>query len=118
MTPDQTRAKAILTSDLGKEMPAMAQHLTFETDLTAEAAIGLLGAVKKDVATELATRTASTGAWDSTIKAANGLAIVHDNSGAGLGTPENSGGKMSADVVTESWKKAVAAANASIGIRD
>lgn len=45
----QARIKAITVSDAGKSRPKLATHLAFDTDLSAEAALGILAAAGEDV---------------------------------------------------------------------
>jgi hypothetical protein len=118
MTPEQERAKAIITSALGKEMPNVANHLAFESDLTAEAALGLMTALKADAGAVVAAQTQNNSAMDASVAEANGLQIVRDGEGAGLGASDRVGGLSGSALAAESWKKAVAAANGSLGIKD
>lgn len=106
MTPEQTRIRAIIASADGQAMPAMAQNLAFETEMTAEAAIGLLAAARAD-------QTAAAPPAATTTEQPSQPFLVNTAGGNGLAVPQPT---SLSDGAQAGWSKAVAAANASLGI--
>lgn len=111
---ERDRIKAIINSDGGKAMASLANHLAFETDVSAEAAGKILAAGKADMDAVASTASAKTSVTEQEgAKGADkGKSFVEHKAGAGtlgLGTPEPQGAAAKAD--DDGWGKAVALAN-------
>lgn len=94
------RVKAIQTSEEGKARPKLAEHLAFNTDMSAEAAIDLM----KAAAPETGEKPESTQTFED--RKAEGGAL-------GLGKPESRDEKPAE--VAAGWSKAAARANERFG---
>jgi len=106
-TNAQTRIKAILASEEGKALPTLANHLAFDTKISADAAIATLKAAKSDVATApAASTTVEPPRQDSQASFEDRKA----QAGAlGLAAPDAREGATAAHAA--GWDKAVANAN-------
>ncbi|WP_395175508.1 S49 family peptidase [Roseibium alexandrii] len=94
------RIKTILSSDEGKAMPVLAEHLAYETDVSGSAAVAIMAAGQKD----LEAKTPDTQDYEARKEDAGAL---------GFGTPTDQD-KPKADH-RKGWAAAVENANKSIG---
>lgn len=107
----QARIKAIVSSDMGKAMPTLANHLAFDTQISGADASKILEAAKADMpkAPEASSDQGKTQdqakAYEQHKAAAGAL---------GLGTPDHTNNKPDASA---GWGRAVSEANASIGVK-
>lgn len=117
-TAAQNRMKAILASEDGKAMPALASHLAYETKMSAEDAGKILGAAKSDMPKANPAPTPEPAptpapAADPAAAAAAFAASKEAAGALGLGRPGATGAdKPDASAL---WGKAVATVNRGIG---
>jgi hypothetical protein len=98
------RMKTILTSDDGRALPALAEVIAFETQVSEGDAAKLLAAARKDVAAVSAQPGTGAHHGASTPAAAS---VNHT-----LGVADMVGGDAGADKIKAGWAKAVANINA------
>lgn len=110
-TDAQARIKGIITCDAGKVMPALANHLAFDTQISSADAMKILDVAKADMpkapaATSEPSKPQDTDKTYEQHKASAGA--------LGLGTPEQTNNKPDASA---GWSRAVGEANAAIGVK-
>lgn len=106
-TQAQARIKAILASEEGKALPTLANHLAFDTGVTAEAAIATLKAAKSDQPAPAPIeepKPDTQASFEDRKQAAGAL---------GLATPDTR--ETGAAAHAAGWQKAVAQANRRFG---
>ena len=103
------RIKSIIQSDDGRAMPELAEHLCFETELAADAALKVLAAARKDVAAAGAQIAA--GNVDNRGGQSAGITSTFTGS---LGVADRVGGDSSAEAIKAGWAKALARHNANV----
>lgn len=110
----QTRIKTIISSDAGKALATLANHLAFESDVSAEDAGKILAAAKADLDGAVEAGAKSTGqVTDLTGGKEPEKSFAAHKEGAGtlgLGTPERTNASEAA--ADAGWKSAVDTANA------
>lgn len=104
----QARIKAIIGSDLGKELSTTANFLAFDTSISPEICAKILGAAKADFP-----KPAETPEPDAAAAADKLEADKRKAGTLGLNAPEKNGGDKKD--YASSWAKATAEANALIG---
>lgn len=113
-TDAQTRIKTIISSDAGKALATLANHLAFESDVSAEDAGKILAAAKTDLDGAVEAGAKSTGqVTDLTGGKEPEKSFAAHKEGAGtlgLGTPERTNASEAA--ADAGWKSAVDTANA------
>lgn len=107
----QARIKAIVSSDMGKALPTLANHLAFDTQISGADASKIMEAAKADmpkapVASSEPEKQQDPGKTYEQHKAAAGA--------LGLATPEKTNNKPDASA---GWGRAVGEANAAIGVK-
>lgn len=110
-TDAQARIKSIITCAAGVALPALANHLAFDTQISGADAVKILDVAKADMpkapaATTEPEKKPETGQSYEERKAAAGA--------LGLGTPEKTNNKPDASA---GWGRAVGEANAAIGVK-
>ena len=100
---ERDRIKAIISSDGGKAMATLANHLAFETDVSVDAVTKILIAARSDVDRAVAGMAAESGG-----EAKSESFIEHK---AGAGTLGLAGGVVSDANDDDGWKTATASAN-------
>lgn len=108
----QTRIKTIVTSENGKALATLAAHLAYETEMTAEASVAILGAARADFDAKPA--ATAEGAEGDKPGADTFIERKSQAGSLGLAQPEAAGGNKPDPMA--GWGTAIKSANANLGI--
>lgn len=114
-TDTQARMKTILSCDDGKKLPTLANHLAFDTNVSADDAGKILASAVKDMPKIDETKKEEVKQPEKEKTNASFEERRAEAGALGLGQPDVAGGKDQ-EITAAGWGKAVKAANASLGI--